>query len=109
MPYYLVQAAYTGESWAAQVKAQLDPRQRLTALVEALGGRLESLYYSFGEYDVAGIAEFPSNDAAAGFSLAASAGGATKAVKTTPLMTVEEGLNAMRKASEASRGYQPPR
>ena len=44
---------------------------------------------------------------AASLSLAFSAGGSVKAVKTTPLMTVEEGVEAMRKAG--GTGYQPPR
>jgi len=66
------------------------------------------MYYCFGEYDAVAIAEFPSNDAAAAFSLAATAGGAIKAVKTTPLMTIEDGLSAMRKASEASTAYRAP-
>jgi hypothetical protein len=38
--------------------------------------------------------------------MAASAGGAVKATKTTPLMTMEEGIEAMRKAGTA--GYRPP-
>jgi uncharacterized protein with GYD domain len=108
MPYYMVQAAYTPESWAAQIKAQPDPRVRIGALAEAVGGRLDSLFYCFGEYDIVGIAEFPSNEAAAAFSITASAGGAGKAIKTTPLMTVEEGLSFMKKASDASRAYRPP-
>ena len=109
MPYYLIQAAYTAESWAAQIKDQPDPRNRLTPLVQKLGGRLESVYYAFGEYDIVAVGEFPSNDAAAAFSLAAAAGGAAKAIKTTPLLTIEEGLSAMRKASEAAGAYRPPR
>lgn len=108
MPYYLVQAAYTAESWAAQIKAQPDPRDRIGALARAAGGRLESLYYCFGEYDIVGIGEFPGNDAAAAFAIAAAAGGAGRAIKTTPLLTIEEGLSAMRKASEAGAGYRPP-
>ena len=108
MPYYLVQAAYTAESWAAQVRAQPDPRDRVGALARAAGGSIDTLYYCFGDYDIVGIGEFPSNEAAAAFSLAASAGGAVRSVKTTPLMTVEQGLSAMRKASEAGAAYRPP-
>lgn len=108
MPHYMVQAAYTAESWAAQIRTRPDPRDRVNALLQAVGGRLESAYFCFGEYDIVAIAEFPSNDAAAAFSLAASAGGAIKAVKTTPLMTVGEGIEAMRKASEAGASYRPP-
>ena len=40
------------------------------------------------------------------FAFAAAAGGAVQALKTTPLMTFEEGLDATSKASQA--GYQPP-
>ena len=40
MPHFLIQAAYTAESWAAQVKAQPDPRDRVGPLAEGVGGRL---------------------------------------------------------------------
>jgi hypothetical protein len=43
---------------------------------------------------------------AAAFSLAVSAGGAVKAIKTIPLLTIEEGIAAMQKAAGA--GYRPP-
>lgn len=52
------------------------------------------------------ICELPDNVSMAAFSMAASAGGAVKAVKTTPLMTMEEEIEAMRKAGETC--YQPP-
>jgi hypothetical protein len=52
------------------------------------------------------IAEMPDAISAAAFSLATSAGGALKAIKTTPLRTIEEGLEAMKKAAGA--GYRPP-
>jgi hypothetical protein len=38
--------------------------------------------------------------------MAASAGGAVTAVKTTPLMTIDEAMEAMRKASGVD--YRPP-
>jgi uncharacterized protein with GYD domain len=75
-------------------------------VIERLGGRLESAYLSFGDYDVVVIAEMPDHASAAAFSLATSAGGALKAIKTTPLLSIEEGLEAMRKAAGA--GYHPP-
>ena len=40
-------------------------------------------------------------------SVAVSAGGACKTVKTTPLLTIEEGMDAMKKA--ATCGYKPVR
>jgi hypothetical protein len=52
------------------------------------------------------LMQLPDNVSAAAFSIAVSAGGAVRAVKTTPLMSVEEGMDAMRKAGEVD--YKPP-
>jgi hypothetical protein len=53
------------------------------------------------------ICEMPDNVSAAALSMAISAGGAIKAVKTAPLMTFEDGLEALRQAKAAE--YVPPR
>ena len=52
------------------------------------------------------IMELPDNISAAAFAMAAMAGGSVRAVKTTPLLTVDEGIQAMHTASEL--GYRPP-
>ena len=106
MAYYLVQAAYTAEACAALLKNPQDRQEVVRAVVEKMGGRLESFWFAFGEYDVVLICQMPDNVAAAAFSMTISAGGAAKAVKTTPLMTAEEGMEAMRKGAGA--GYRPP-
>jgi uncharacterized protein with GYD domain len=61
---------------------------------------------SFGEYDIILVVDMPDNVSAAAISIAAAAGGAVKAIKTTPLMTMEEGIEAMRKGAAA--GYRAP-
>jgi len=106
MPHYLVQTAYTPEACAAMVKSPQDRLEAIRAVVERLGGKLLSMYMAFGEYDVVGVAEMPDNVSAAAFSLAVSAGGGIKAIRTTPLMTMQEGVEAFRKAGQA--GYRPP-
>ena len=106
MPHYLVQAAYTPEACAAMVKSPQDRLEAVRPVVERLGGKLLSMYMAFGEYDVVGVAEMPDNVSAAAFSLAVSAGGYVRAMKTTPLMTIQEGIEAFRKAGQA--GYRPP-
>jgi uncharacterized protein with GYD domain len=86
-----------------------NPQNRVEAIrsvIEWVGGRLKSAYLSFGDYDVVVIAEMPDSISGAAFSLATSAGGALKAIKTTPLLTIEEGMEAMKKAAGA--GYRPP-
>lgn len=106
MARYLFQASYTSEAWAAQMSNPQNRIEVIRPVIERLGGRLECGYLAFGEYDVIGIMEMPDNVSAAAFSLAASAGGGVKAVKTTPLLTFEEGIEALKKA--AGSGYRPP-
>src|SRR5713226_2294286 len=106
MAYYMLQAAYTLEAWGAMVK---NPQNRMEAIrptVEKLGGKIEGGWLAFGEYDVVLICQMPNNVSAAAFSMVGAAGGAVKAVKTTPLMTTEEAMEAMRKASGVT--YRPP-
>jgi uncharacterized protein with GYD domain len=106
MPYYLYQVAYTPEAWAAQIKNPQDVRQRVQAVMEQNGGKLVGIWYAFGEYDVIGIAEYPDNVSVATVSITFAAGGAVKAAKTTPLMTVEEGMEFLKRAKTAD--YRPP-
>ena len=106
MPYYLLQAAYTSDAWAAQIKNPANRVEAVRPVVERVGGKIESAYLAFGDYDLVLICEFPDNVSAASLSLAASAGGSLKAVKTTPLMTIDEGIEAMKKAADS--GYTPP-
>jgi uncharacterized protein with GYD domain len=106
MALYLLQVSYTSESWATQLRHPQNRREAVTPVIERLGGYIESAYYAFGEYDVILIIEMPDNVTAAAFSLAVSAGGAVKSIKTTPLLAIEEGIEAMKMA--AGVGYHPP-
>ncbi len=106
MPQYLLQATYTPEAWASMVKSPQNRLEAVRPVIQKLGGKVEGGWLSFGEYDIAVICELPNNVSAAAFSMAASAGGSVKAVKTTPLMSIEEAMEAMKKAAGA--GYRPP-
>jgi len=75
-------------------------------VVQRLGGSIVDGWLTFGEYDVLVICQLPDNVSATALSMAISAGGAVKSVKTTPLVTFDEGLEALKKAKEA--GYTPP-
>ena len=106
MAYYLVQAAYTAEAIAALLKKPQDRAAAIAPVVEGLGGKLDGFWFCFGEYDVVGIAQLPDNVSAAAFAFAVSQTGSLKSFKTTPLMTTDESMKAMKKAAKA--GYQPP-
>jgi uncharacterized protein with GYD domain len=106
MAYYLFQATYTAEAIANMVKAPQNRAEAVRVAVEKMGGSVEGFWFAFGEYDTVEIIQLPDNVSAAAFSMAVSAGGALKAIKTTPLLTMEESVAAMRKAPET--GYRPP-
>jgi uncharacterized protein with GYD domain len=107
MAYYLIQAAYTADAWAALVKKPQNRVEAIRPAVEKLGGRIEGAWFCFGDYDIVLVCQMPDNLGAAAFSVSAAAGGALRALKTTPLLTTEEGLEVMKKAGGA--GYRPPR
>lgn len=106
MAIYMIQASYTSGAWGKMVQRPENRMEALTPVVERLGGQLLSWYYAFGEYDVMLLIEVPGNVNAAAASMAAAAGGAVKAIKTTPLMSPEEGFDALFLAQGA--GYHPP-
>ena len=102
MSYYLLQVAYTSEAWGAMVQNPHLRLEGLRPLLERLGGKFEGGWLAFGEYDAVLICQMPDHASAAALAMAASTEGAVKAIKTTPLMTLEESLDALRKAAAAT-------
>ena len=107
MACYLFQAAYTPEALAKLIQKPEDRVKVVSQAIEKLGGRVISGWFCFGEYDVVLISELPDNVTAAAFAIAAAAGGALKANKTTPLFGADETQQIYRKAGQA--GYRPPK
>lgn len=106
MPLFMTQASYNSDAWAAQISNPQDRAATLRAAIEAAGGKLHAFYYSFGEYDAVLISEAPDNETIASILIAAAGGGAVSKLKTTTLMSSEEGLSAIKGAGKV--GYQPP-
>jgi uncharacterized protein with GYD domain len=105
MPSYLIQASYTVEALQALIKKPQDRSAIVAKAVENLGGTLTGLWLSFGDQDIVALVEMPNNVSAAAMSLAIAAGGALKSTKTTPLLTVAQGMSALKKAGTS--GYTP--
>ena len=99
MPLYMTQFSYTAEAWKALVKKPEDRAVVFAKHAEKLGGRMVSLYYCMGDYDGLVIYEAPDEKTAAALVFTVVSPGHLKATKTTPLMTVEETMEAMGKAS----------
>jgi uncharacterized protein with GYD domain len=105
MPYFLTQASYTPEAWNALMHNPHDRFEALKPTLEKLGGKLVNAFYSYGDYDVVLIVEMPDEVSAAALAVAAGAGGALKATKTTHLIAAAQGMEILQKA--ASCGYKP--
>jgi len=104
MPKYLLEVSYTAEGAKGLLKdGGTKRRQAASALVQGLGGKLETMYFAFGETDVYAIADLPDSTAAAAAALALAASGAVSN-KTRVLISPEE----MDQAAKKSTQYTPP-
>ena len=106
MAHYMFQASFTPEAWSKMVREPQNREQAIRPVIEKLGGKLVGYWFAFGESDAVVIVQMPDNVSAAAASLAATAGGALKSLKTTVLMSVDESMQAMGKAALA--GYRGP-
>ena len=106
MAHYLIQASYTSQAVGNLVKNPQNRASVVTPVVEGMGGKVDCLSNALGEYDIVGIVEMPDNVSVAALSMAVTAGGALSAWRTTALLTMDEGVEAMKKAGGV--GYRPP-
>jgi uncharacterized protein with GYD domain len=106
MSFYLTQFSYTPETWAKLIKNPEDRRAAAQKYIETVGGKLHGFWYAFGKYDAYTLWEAPDNPSMAATAIAISAGGALSTFHTTALLTVEETLTALKKASSIQ--YRPP-
>lgn len=106
MAWYMIQGSYTPEAWAAQIGNPTDRIAAVGQMMAPLGISFEHYWYSFGDHDFVIIAQGPGHLEASAAVLAAYSGGALTSIKTTPLLTSDEAVAALRKASDVQ--YQPP-
>src|SRR3970282_2700473 len=106
MPLYLTRFNYTPETWAKMIGKPEDRRKAAQSYIESVGGRLHGFWYAFGTHDGYNLWEAPDNASMAATAIAISGGGALSSLQTTVLLTVEETLAAMQKASSIT--YRPP-
>ncbi|TME49091.1 MAG: GYD domain-containing protein [Chloroflexi bacterium] len=71
-----------------------------------MGGKLHGFWHAFGTHDGYNLWEAPDNVSMAAVAMAISGGGALSSLETTVLLTVEETMDAMRKAKQVR--YRPP-
>ena len=100
MPLYLSKFSYTPETWAKLIGSPEDRRAAAQSYTESVGGTLHGFWYAFGTYDGYNLWEAPDNVSMAAVALAISGGGALSSLETTVLLTVDETMDALRKAHQ---------
>jgi uncharacterized protein with GYD domain len=106
MPKYLVISSLTQEGLRGTLtEGGTARREAIRRAAEGLGGKLEALYYAFGDRDLYTIVELPDNVAAAAASMAVGAAGTARNT-TVVLLTPEEIDEVGKKNLQA---YVPPR
>jgi uncharacterized protein with GYD domain len=106
MPMYLTRFSYTPETWARLIKNPEDRRTAARQYIESVGGKLHGFWYAFGDHDGYNLWEAPDDVSMAAAAIAIGGGGALSSIQTTVLLTVEETLAALKKAS--SIAYRSP-
>ena len=106
MPLYLSKFNYTPETWARLIANPEDRRKAAQSYIESVGGKLHGFWYAFGSYDGYTLWEAPDNVSMAAVALAISAGGALSSIETTVLLTIDETIDALRKAQQVK--YRAP-
>ena len=104
MAKYLFEASYTSTGAKGLMsEGGSSRRQQIDNMLNTMGGKLEILYFAFGNNDVYAIADVPDNVTAAAVSMAVNASGAVNA-KIVVLLTPEE----LDEASKKSVSYRAP-
>jgi uncharacterized protein with GYD domain len=106
MPLYLSKFNYTPETWTRLIGNPEDRRKAAQSYIESVGGKLHGFWYAFGSYDGYTLWEAPDNVSMAAVALAISAGGALSSLETTVLLTIDETIDALRKAQQVK--YRAP-
>src|SRR5579864_5581110 len=97
MPKYLVEACYTSDGLKNLQKDRAEGRTAaIKGALQSIGGKLEAIYWSLGEYDAVVLCDLPDSSSAAALALAASASGMVR-TKTTQLLTAQEVDSALAK------------
>ena len=100
MALYLSKFSYAPDTWARLIAHPEDRRKAAQSYIESVGGKLQGFWYAFGTHDGYTLWEAPDNVSMAAVALAITAGGALSSYETTVLLTVDETMDALRKAEQ---------
>ena len=107
MPLYMFTFSYTPEVWAGLIRSPENREEKVGQILSDAGCTLKGLWYAFGDVDGFAVMEAPDNKSAAGLALAIGSSGAFTKFQTTPLMGMDEALEALEFAGESVHYTKP--
>ena len=108
MAKYALFFTYTSEAWDAMVQNPRDRAAQARAVVEAVDGTMESIYWMFGPYDGLCIFDAQSSINAGAVAVAVGSTGSFKELETHELLTQDQLTELLGTARDCRRRYQPP-
>jgi len=108
MAKFITLFSYSGDAAKAMIHHPSDRAAAATALVESLGGSVESFYWMQGQYDGVLIADLPDSVSAAALSVAVASSGALIDMETHVLFDHDDQSAIVAAAKTALDAYTPP-
>ena len=108
MPKFVVFFAYTPETWDRMVQQPGDRAAAVRASAEAVGARLEALYWMLGEADGMVLLEAPDAETAAAVTLTSASTGTVRSLGTHQLFDQDQLQTILGKVQSGRAVYRRP-
>jgi uncharacterized protein with GYD domain len=108
MPKFVIKFAYSNASWARMLAVSDDRTSAVAALLEHLGGKLESMYWEVEDTAAYVIGDLPDALSAAAAITAATRTGGFKEVHVHQLLTQDQLREVVTLARSTEGIYHPP-
>lgn len=109
MPKFMIKFSYSSASWARLLAVTDDRTSAVSALLEHLGGKLESMYWEVGNSQAVYVTcDLPDSLCAAAAVTAATRTGAFKHVEMSQLLSQDQLREVIELARSSDGVYHPP-
>src|SRR2546426_7581327 len=108
MGKYALIGGYTSEAWAKMIDNPGDRVAAVTKTAQAVGAKLESFFWSFGDDDYLAIIDAPDDVTAGSVALAGGSSGALRNPRTVKLVTPGKRGEGVQKGKGAKAAPSPP-
>jgi hypothetical protein len=108
MPKFMIKFNYSSASWARMLAVRDDRTSAVAALLEFLGGKIESMYWEVEDSAAYVVCDLPDSLSAAAAVTAATRTGGFKDVEVTQLLSQDELGQVVELARSAEGIYHAP-